>query len=96
MLGARAMAHVRLRQFDEAADWAVKAAARPNAHVIILAIAAHCLALAGRVDEAKTFVALIRRTIPGYRSDDFLATFRFDPDAEMLFRKAGTHLGLAG
>src|SRR5262249_52481957 len=39
MLGARAMAHVRLGQFDQAAEWAVKAAARPNAHIIILAIA---------------------------------------------------------
>lgn len=96
MLGARAMAHVRLRQFDEAADWAVKAAARPNAHIIILAIAAHCLVLARRIDEAKTFVALIRQTIPGYRSADFLKTFRFDTDAEMLFRKAGAHLELPG
>ena len=32
MLGARAMALVRLGRFDEAAEWAVKAAARPNAH----------------------------------------------------------------
>ena len=36
MLGTRAMAHLRLGQFDEAADWAVKAAARPNAHAHIL------------------------------------------------------------
>ena len=40
MLGARAMALVRLGRFEEAADWAVKAAARPNAHAHILAIAA--------------------------------------------------------
>jgi hypothetical protein len=32
MLGARAMALVRLGRLDEAADRAVKAAARPNAH----------------------------------------------------------------
>src|SRR5690606_12288958 len=30
MLGTRAMAHVRMGQFEEAAEWAVKAAARPN------------------------------------------------------------------
>ena len=53
MLGARAMALVRLGRFEEAADWAVKAAARPNAHAHILAIAAYCLALAGRLDEAR-------------------------------------------
>jgi hypothetical protein len=54
MLGARAMAHVRLAQYEEAAEWAIKASARPNAHSIILAIAAHSLALAGRVEEEDT------------------------------------------
>ena len=39
MLGARAMALVRLGRFEEAADWAIKAAARPNAHAHIMAIA---------------------------------------------------------
>ena len=53
MLGARAMALVRLGRFEEAADWGVKAAARPNAHAHILAIAALSLALAGRLDEAR-------------------------------------------
>src|SRR6185369_7077933 len=61
MLGARAMTHVRLGQFEEAADWALKAAARPNAHTVILAIAAHCLALAGRIDEALAFAASIHK-----------------------------------
>ncbi len=96
MLGARAMAHVRLGQFEEAAKWAIKAAARPNAHVIILAIAAFCLALAGRVEEARTFGALIRQTMPTYRIEDFLHTFRFDPHAERLFRKAAGQIGLDG
>ncbi|KQV83673.1 transcriptional regulator [Rhizobium sp. Root1220] len=94
MLGARAMAHVRLGQFEEAADWALRAAKRPNAHVIILAIAAHCLALAGRIDEGRNFCALIRKTLPRYRADDFLATFRFDPDATALFRLAARRIGL--
>ncbi|WP_328824891.1 transcriptional regulator [Mesorhizobium neociceri] len=94
MLGARAMAHVRLGQFDEAADWALKAAARPNAHVIILSIAAHCLALAGRLDEAKNFAAAIRKTLPGYCADDFIDTFRFDPDATVLFKLGAKRIGL--
>jgi hypothetical protein len=51
MLGVCAMAQVRLRQFEEAADWAIKAATRPNAHIHIQGIAAHCLALAGRLEE---------------------------------------------
>lgn len=94
MLGARAMAHVRLGQFEEAAEWALKAAARPNAHAIILAIAAHCLALAGRLDEAQGFAAAIRKTLPNYSSDDFIGTFRFDPDAAALFRQGARRLGL--
>lgn len=94
MLGARAMAHVRLGAFDEAAEWALKAAARPNAHSIILAIAAHCLALAGRLDEAQSFVARMNVQHPGYRSSDFLETFRFAPDAAARFREAAARIGL--
>ena len=94
MLGARAMAHVRLGQFEEAADWALKAAARPNAHVIILAIAGHCLALAGRVKEGQAIAADIRRTLPQYTVDDFLGSFRFAPDAEALFRGSAKRIGL--
>ncbi|MDX8530255.1 transcriptional regulator [Mesorhizobium sp. VK25A] len=94
MMGARAMAHARLGEFEAAAEWALKAAARPNAHVIILAIAAHCLALAGRQDEARTFAAAIRNTFPNYRADDFIATFRFDRDGEALFRNGSKLIGL--
>jgi len=86
MLGARAMALVRLQQFDEAADWGVKAAARPNAHVHILAIAAYSLALAGRLDEARFHMAEIRRRFPTYRVDDFLAAMQFAPEDAALFR----------
>ncbi|MGX5850123.1 transcriptional regulator [Mesorhizobium sp. PL10] len=95
MLGARAMAHVRLGQFDDAAHWALKAAARPNAHVIILSIAAHCLALAGRLDEAKTFAAAIRKALPDYSTDDFIGTFRFDPDATALYKLGAKRIGLS-
>ncbi len=95
MLGTRAMAHVRLGQFDEAAEWALKAAARPNAHVIILAIAAHCLALAERPDEGAAFASVIRRVHPSYCVDDFLATFRFTPDTEAMFRTGAQRIGMA-
>jgi len=94
MLGARAMAHARLEEFDQAAEWALRAAARPNAHVVILAIAAHCLALAGRLAEARNFATTIRKTLPDYRADDFIATFRFDPDGEALFRNGAKLIGL--
>ena len=93
MLGSRAMALVRLGRFEEAADWAVKAAARPNAHAHILAIAAECLALAGRPGEARAFVATIRKSLPRYGVDEFLAAFRFSPDLEERFREGARRIG---
>ncbi|CAH1651579.1 TPR_REGION domain-containing protein [Hyphomicrobiales bacterium] len=94
MLGTRAMALVRIGAFAEAAEWSVKAAARPNAHVHILAIAAHCLALAGRIEEARRHAGQIRRLNPGYRLDDFLSTFRFEADIRLRYRRAAEAIGL--
>jgi len=54
MLASRALALMRLGQFEEATNWSVSAASRPNAHVHVRAIAAHCLAAAGRLDDART------------------------------------------
>ncbi len=95
MLGARAMALVRLKQFDEAADWGIKAAARPNAHAHILAIAAYCLALAGRLDEARAHMAVVHKRLPGYRVDDFLTAMQFAPEGAALFRKGAKRIGTA-
>src|SRR5690606_32911788 len=95
MLGARAMALVRLGRFDEAAGWATKAAARPNAHAHILAIAAFTLALAGSLGEAHKLAAAIRRVVPRYGIADFLAAFRFDPDGAALFHEGARRLGMA-
>jgi hypothetical protein len=92
MLGARAIAMVRLGQFEEAADWAVKAAARPNAHAHIAAIAAYSLALAGRLDEARAHLAAIHRTLPRYRIDDFLMGFHFGPEGAALFREGAKRI----
>src|SRR5262249_52310437 len=95
MLASRAMAHVRLGEIEEAADWAVKATGRPNAHLHILAIAVECLALAGRRDEAQGFVRRIRDRAPGYCVEHFLRAFRFDADAEKLFRRVARQIGFA-
>jgi tetratricopeptide (TPR) repeat protein len=95
MLGARAMALVRLGRFDEAAEWGARAAARPNAHAHILAIAAYCLALAGRLDEARAHASEIGRRFPGYAVDDFLVAMRFTPADAALFRKGAKRI-LAG
>ena len=94
MLGARAIALVRLGEFDEAAAWAVKAAARPNAHAHILAIAAYSLALAGSHAEARAYAAAIRRVLPRYGVAEFLRAFRFDPQGAALFRKGAKSIGM--
>jgi DNA-binding SARP family transcriptional activator len=87
MLGARAMALVRLGRFDEAAEWGMKAAARPNAHAHIRAIAAYSLALAGRLDEARSYLAAIHKELPRYRVDDFLTAMQFAPEGDKFFRE---------
>ena len=93
MLGTRAMALVSLKQFDEAADWGAKAAARPNAHAHIQGIAAYSMALAGRIDEARGHMAAIHKTRPSYGVDDFLKAFRFAPESVALFRQAAQRIG---
>jgi len=94
MLGARAMALIRLGNFEEAAGWAVQAAGRPNAHAHIQAIAAFSLALAGSMDEAQSYAAAIRRIAPTYTVADFFDAFKFDADGAATFRKGATRLGL--
>jgi len=93
MLASRALAHVRLGELSEAAHWAVKATGRPNAHAHILAIAAQCLALTNRPDEARKFVAQIRQRVPTYSLEDFLRAFRFDRPTTQLFRRNARHIG---
>jgi hypothetical protein len=95
MLGTRAMALVRLGRFEEAAGWAVKAAARPNAHAHILAIAAYSLALAGSLDEARSHAAALRKALPRYGIADFLRAFRFDAEGAALFRKGAKRIDVA-
>jgi TolB-like protein len=93
MLASRALAHVRLGELDEAAEWAVKATGRPNAHIHILAIAAESLVLANRRDDARKFAARIRERAPGYTVEDFLRAFRFDADTTRRFRQAAEPIG---
>jgi DNA-binding SARP family transcriptional activator/TolB-like protein len=90
MLASRALALLRLGRYDEAADWGVRSAARPNAHVHIHAVAMFCLALAGRVKEAAERIRVMRRIHGAYAVDDFLQAFRLAPDVEVLVRRAAT------
>jgi hypothetical protein len=94
MLGARSMALVRIGQYEEAANWGVKAAARPNAHAHVVAIATLSLALAGRLDEARGLLASIHTALPHYSISDFLTAMQFDSDGERLFREGASRIGL--
>jgi TolB-like protein/DNA-binding SARP family transcriptional activator len=94
MLGARAIALVRLGRFTEAAQAAVKAAARPNAHAHIFAIAAFCLALDGALEEARAHAALARRVVPGYGLPHFRRAFRLDRDGDAHFAEGARRIGM--
>jgi TolB-like protein/Tfp pilus assembly protein PilF len=93
MLASRALALMRLGRFDEAAEWAVRAATRPNAHVHIRAISMYCLALAGRAREAQDVAAAIQRARGGYRVEEFFAAFKLGDEAKARVREAA---GLVG
>jgi len=94
MLGARALGLARLGEYDQASEWARKAAARPNAHQHIMAIAALSLGLAGRLDEANEYKAKIRERVPNYGMADFLAAFRFAPEDVERFKRGGQRIGI--
>lgn len=94
MFGARAMALIRLGRFDEACEWGIRAAARPNAHLHIHAIAAVALMLAGRREEARAALATIRKAKPGYSIADFLTAMQFDEAGERLVRTAAVAIGM--
>lgn len=93
IFGTRAVALVRLGRFEEAAAWAIKAAARPNAHPYNLAIAACSLALAGSLDDARGYAAN-HRAHPQYSIDSFLTSVRLDPQGAALFRKGAKRIGM--
>ena len=94
MLGAKALAHARLGQYEQAAEWGIKATLRPNAHTHILAIAAQCLALADRGDEARAFSARIRHARPEYSMEDFLSSFHFPKKDAANFQSAAISAGI--
>lgn len=95
IFGARSMALVRLGDFDAAADWGGRAAARPNAHPHVVAIGAYTQALAGRMDAARLNAAAVRKVLPNYSVDDFFRAFRFDEDGMKSFRKGAKRLDMA-
>jgi tetratricopeptide (TPR) repeat protein len=94
MLGTRAVGLARLGEYQEAAEWAIKAAARPNAHHHIMAIAAFTLGLAGRVEEANAYQVRIRERVPNYSMADFLAAFRYSEEVGEMFARGAKSIGM--
>ena len=94
MFGTRAMSLARLGQYDAAADWAIKAAARPNAHQHIMAIAAFTLGLAGRPAEATAYRNKTFERAPNYTLADFFGAFRCSEDTVAIFTRAAQSIGM--
>jgi tetratricopeptide (TPR) repeat protein len=63
---ARALSLAIEGKRDEAAVWAIRATSEPNAHFHIQAIAAACLVLANRHDEARGYAKRACNAHPGY------------------------------
>jgi hypothetical protein len=57
-----------------------------------MSIAKHCLAMAGRQEQALEMATAIQRVQPGYRLDDFLSAFHYGSDADALMRQADRHV----
>jgi DNA-binding SARP family transcriptional activator len=87
MLASRAVALLRLKRFDEASDWALRAAARPNAHLHVQALSAYALGLADRLPDAKAGMARIRRHWPAYNVENYLSAMRLAPEGAAMVRK---------
>lgn len=86
MLASRAVALLRLKRFDEASDWALRAAARPNAHLHVQALSAYALGLADRLPDAKAGMARIRRHWPSYNVENYLSAMRLAPEGAAMVR----------
>lgn len=75
MQGTRAILPAIEGQYDDAAARCVRATGEPNAHFHIAAIAAACLALAGRESEARGFAQRASRAHRGYSIQAFERSF---------------------
>jgi TolB-like protein len=92
---ARAFALVRLGRYDEAAEWAIRAARKPNAHVQAHALSALILAVAGRLKHARRQVDVVRRLRPTYTFADFLSSYRVVSSEQSAYKAAARRIGIS-
>lgn len=77
MLGTRAMSHAIDGQYEEAADWGVRAANAPGAHDLIAMIAVFTNELAGNHNEAADWATRLRTSRLGITQEHFFRSFPF-------------------
>ncbi|QQN62177.1 transcriptional regulator [Bradyrhizobium diazoefficiens] len=86
--GARTFALLRLGKIEEAAEFAIRGAEQPNAHIHARAIAVLTLATAGRMDEADAEWARLRHLRPDYNFGQFSDAFHLVDDLRGIYQKA--------
>ncbi len=90
----KVFSRLRLGDREEAAELARHVIQQPNVHVHGRAVGALTIAAAGRLDEARAQLAIIRRERPDYDITQFLTAFRLKSDLEAIYREAARRIGV--
>jgi hypothetical protein len=88
IFGARTFALLRLGKIEEAAEFAIRGAEQPNAHIHARAIAVLTLATAGRMNEADAEWMRLRHLRPDYNFRQFEDAFHLVDDLRRIYQKA--------
>ena len=94
MLATRGFVQMAEGEYQEAAEWADRAARSPGAHVLIAMIAAAAQAMAGDHARAETWAARVRARSPLLTSEDFFRSFPLQ--AKPMRSSVATALGKLG
>jgi tetratricopeptide (TPR) repeat protein len=95
MKSSRAISMAIQGDYEEAALWAVRGTLEPNAHFHIYAVAAACLELAGRHDEASRQIGIACSIFPDYSQRQFFRSFPYkQAQHRQLMAGALTRAGL--
>lgn len=95
MKSSRGISLIAEERFEEAAVWAVRATLEANAHFHIFAIAAACLELAGRHEDAKRHIDITLKRHPGYSRAIYFRSFPYKmPGQKKIISDAMYRAGL--
>jgi DNA-binding SARP family transcriptional activator/Tfp pilus assembly protein PilF len=86
--GARTFALLRLGKIEEAAEFAIRGAEQPNAHIHARAIAVLTLVTAGRMDEANAEWTRLRHLRPDYNFRQFNDAFHLVDVLSRIYQEA--------